>query len=286
MSAFSLATGTSGLATPAASPTVRGRRPTARWLLLGAFTTLVGAYLVLPTLFIVPMSLNASPTLGTLKDGWTTAWYRQLVEDPVWARTALISLEVGVASTAIATVLGTLATVGMFRVSARVRTLVQGLSLAPMVIPPVILGIGLYVLFLRIGVYGTPTGFVLGHAVLALPFVVVSVSAALSEFDPAQEKAAAVLGAPPVMAFLRVVLPQIAPGIVAGALFGFVTSWDEVVVSTFLVSPGLKTLPVEMWTQSRTTLTPVLAALSTVLMVVSTIVLVVVSRLQARGKGR
>ncbi len=264
----------------------RRRRASVRWVLLGTFAALIGLYLVMPTLFIIPMSLNASPTLGTLQDGWTTDWYRQLVEDPVWARTAVISLEVGLASTALATVIGTMATVGMFRASPRVRAVVQSLSLAPMVIPPVILGIGLYVLFLRVDVYGTMAGFVLGHTVLALPFVVVSVSAALSEFDPAQEKAAAILGAPPVMAFLRVVLPQIAPGIVAGALFGFVTSWDEVVVSTFLVSPGLKTLPVEMWTQSRTTLTPVLAALSTVLMVVSTVVLIAVSKLQARGKGR
>jgi ABC-type spermidine/putrescine transport system, permease component II len=257
-----------------------------RHLVLGLFVAMVALYLVLPTIFIIPMSVNASSSLGTMTEGWTLGWYRQLFEDPVWGRTALVSLKVGVLSTLLATVAGTLLSLALVRVSPRYRMALRGMSLAPMVVPPVILGIGLYILFLHLDLYGTMFGFVLGHAVLALPFVVVSVSASLAEFDPGQEKAALILGATPTQAFLRVVLPQIIPGIVSGALFGFVTSWDEVIVSTFLASPGLKTLPVEMWTQSRTTLTPVLAALSTLLMLFSTGVLVLVNKLQSRPKGR
>lgn len=261
------------------------RRLHLRHVVLGSVVALISLYLVLPTIFIIPMSVNASPSLGTMTEGWTLDWYRQLFEDPVWGRTALVSLKVGALSTLVATVAGTLLGLALVRISPRYHMALRGMSLLPMVVPPVILGIGLYILFLRLDLYGTLIGFVLGHAVLALPFVVVSVSASLAEFDPGQERAALVLGATPRQAFVRVVLPQIVPGIVSGALFGFVTSWDEVIVSTFLASPGLKTLPVEMWTQSRTTLTPVLAALSTLLMLFSTGVLVLVNKLQTRSKG-
>jgi len=221
-----------------------------------------------------------------MTDGWTLAWYEQLFSNPVWADTALVSLQVGLSATAIATIAGTLLALALSRVVPQFRMALQGMSLAPMVVPPVILGIGLYILFLNLNLYGTMTGFVLGHAVLALPFVVVSVTASLAEFDPGQEKAALVLGANPRQTFFRVVFPQILPGVFSGALFGFVTSWDEVIVSTFLTAPGLRTLPVEMWTQSRTTLTPTLAALSTLLMFVSTGALILVNLLQGRKKGK
>lgn len=259
------------------------RRVSVRWVLLGIFATLVGLYLILPTLFIIPMSFNASTSLGPLKSGWTLHWYQDLFSTPSWGETALVSLEVGVLSSLLATVLGTAGTLGLFRISPRYRGLIRGLSIAPMIIPPVILGVGLYVLFLRIGLYRTLPGFVFAHTVLTTPFVVVSVSATLQQFDTQQERAAAILGANPWQRFTRVVLPQIRPGVVSGALFAFVTSWDEVVVSTFLVAPGLKTLPVEMWIQSRTSVTPTLAALSTLLMLISTVALVAMARLQ-RGR--
>ncbi len=276
---------------PEPQPTVTIRtkarfRVPVRHVVLAIFVGLVALYLILPTLFIVPMSLNASPSLGTMTDGWTLAWYEQLFSNPVWADTALVSLQVGLSATAIATIAGTLLALALSRVVPQFRMALQGMSLAPMVVPPVILGIGLYILFLNLNLYGTMTGFVLGHAVLALPFVVVSVTASLAEFDPGQEKAALVLGANPRQTFFRVVFPQILPGVFSGALFGFVTSWDEVIVSTFLTAPGLRTLPVEMWTQSRTTLTPTLAALSTLLMFVSTGALILVNLLQGRKKGK
>lgn len=257
-----------------------------RHVILGLVVAVTALYLLLPTLFIIPMSFNASPSLGTMTDGWTLQWYQNLLHDPVWRTTALMSLQVGIYATVLATFAGTLFSLALSRVLPQFRIALQGMSMAPMVVPPVILGIGLYILFLSLGIAGTTLGFILAHAVLALPFVVVSVTASLAEFDPGQEKAAIILGAKPRQAFLRVVLPQIVPGIVSGALFGFVTSWDEVIVSTFLTAPGLRTLPVEMWTQSRTTLTPVLAALSTLLMVISTGALLLVNMVQGRKKGK
>nr|WP_269453720.1 ABC transporter permease [Pseudoclavibacter sp. 13-3] len=230
------------------------------------------------------MSLTESPTLGQFRGGWTLHWYQQLVEDPVWARTAWVSLQVGLIATVFATVLGTAAAMGILKSSKKVQGIIQGLTMAPMIIPAVIVGIGLYMLFLKIGLYGTLLGFVIGHTVICIPFVMVVVGSSIAQLDPNQARAASILGAGPLTTFCRVTLPQITPGVIAGGLFAFVTSWDEVVVSTFLVSPKLKTLPVEMWTQSRTTLTPTLAALSTVLMIISTVALIGLTRVQKGSK--
>lgn len=254
-----------------------------RWVLLGIITALVGLYLILPTLLVIPMSLSDSSSLGRLTGGWTLKWYQELFEDKDWAEAAGVSLQVGLLSTITSTVLGTAATFGLFKLSPRIRAVMQGTSMAPLIIPPVIIGIGIYILMLKWGLFGTLLSLAVGHTVLTVPFVIVAVSASLSQFDPGQERAAAILGAGPWVRFRRIVFPQILPGVIAGALFAFVTSWDEVVVSTFLVSPDFKTLPVEMWTQARTTVTPVLAALSTILMVISTLALVGMARLQ-RGR--
>ncbi|MFD1210712.1 ABC transporter permease [Arthrobacter sp. GCM10027362] len=255
-----------------------------RWIALTAVASLVGLYLILPTLLIIPMSFSDSSSLGRISGHWTLKWYQELVEKKDWARAAGVSLQVAALSTILATVLGTAATFGLFKLSPRVRAFMQGTSMAPLIIPPVIIGIGVYILMLKLGLFGTLQSLVIGHAVLSIPFVIVAVSTSLAQFDPSQEQAAAILGARPWTRFRRVVFPQILPGIVAGALFAFVTSWDEVVVSTFLVSPNFRTLPVEMWIQARTTVTPVLAALSTVLMVVSTLALVGMFRLQRTRK--
>jgi len=264
------------------------RRPThklsIRWVVLTTVVALVGLYLILPTLFIIPMSFSGASSLGRFNGEWTFKWYKELFEAQNWARAAGASLQVGLLSTVVATALGTAATFGLFKLSPRIRTLMQGTSMAPLIIPPVIIGIGIYILMLKWGLFGSLLSLVVGHTVLAIPFVIVAVSTSLSQFDPAQEHAAAILGAGPWTRFWRVVFPQIRSGIAAGALFAFVTSWDEVVVSTFLVSPNFRTLPVEMWIQARTTVTPVLAALSTILMIVSTLALVGMLRLQRERK--
>jgi putative spermidine/putrescine transport system permease protein len=149
-----------------------------------------------------------------------------------------------------------------------------------MIIPPVIIGIGTYVLYLKWYLDGSVIGLILAHSVLALPFVVVTVTATLSQLDPVYDRAAASLGAGPWTRFRRVTVPLIAPGMFAGALFAFVMSWDEVVVSIFLTDAQSRTLPVFMWTQIRTQLTPTLAAVGVFLTVLSIVALVSMRRLQ------
>lgn len=252
----------------------------ARWVALGAGATLVGLYLMLPTLTVIPMSVNASSILGVFGDSWTLRWFEEIFTDRDWGRTAFTSLQVALGTVVLATSTGTAAALGLQRVSSRLRAPMMALIVSPMIIPPVIIGIGTYVLFLRWYLDGSILGLILAHSVLALPFVVVSVSATLAQLDPVYERAAASLGAGPWTRFRRVTLPLVAPGVFAGALFAFVMSWDEVVVSIFLTDAQTRTLPVFMWTQVRTQLTPALAAVGVFLTALSVIALVSMRRLQ------
>lgn len=251
-----------------------------RWAVLTAFVVLVGAYLMLPTLIVIPMSLNTSSVLGVFSDGWTLDWFAELWKDPQWGSAAFTSLQVAVGTVVFATSIGTAAALGLQRAPAKWRLPITAVIVSPMIIPPVIIGIGTYVLFLRMYIEGTVIGLVIAHTVLTLPFVVVTVTATLAQLDPVYDRAAASLGAGPWTRFRRVTLPLIAPGMFAGALFAFVMSWDEVVVSIFLTDAQTRTLPVFMWTQVRTQLTPTLAAVGVFLTVLSMIALVSMRRLQ------
>lgn len=261
------------------------KRVQVRWVLLGAFAAIVGVYLMVPTLIVVPMSFNASSVLGVFGDGWTLDWFAQIFSERDWGRTALTSLQVAVGTVMLATSVGTAAALGLQKVAAKWRLPITALIVSPMIIPPVIIGIGTYVLFLRWYLDGSVLGLILAHSVLTLPFVVVTVTATLSQLDPVYERAAASLGAGPWTRFRRVTLPLIAPGMFAGALFAFVMSWDEVVVSIFLTDAQTRTLPVFMWTQVRTQLTPTLAAVGVFLTVLSIVALVSMRRLQ-KGNDR
>lgn len=251
-----------------------------RWVVLGVFAALVGVYLLLPTLVVIPMALNSSSVLGVFGDGWTLAWFQEILANPNWGSAALTSLQVAVGTVVLATSIGTAAALGLQRVAAKWRLPITAAIVSPMIIPPVIIGIGTYVLFLRWYLEGSIIGLILAHTVLALPFVVVTVTATLSQLDPVYERAAASLGAGPWTRFRRITLPLVAPGMFAGALFAFVTSWDEVVVSIFLTDAQTRTLPVFMWTQVRTQLTPTLAAVGVFLTVLSIVALVSMRRLQ------
>lgn len=244
-----------------------------RWGVLTTVTVLTACFLLVPTLVVVPMSFNGSSTLGVFDDTWTTRWYDELLTSSAWRTAALNSLQVALGSTVLATTLGTLAAWGLSKLGVYGRV-VQGGSIAPVVIPPIILGVGLYTVFLNWQLSGSVLGLVLAHTVLAVPFVVIAVGASFAQLDPVYERAAASLGANGFQTLRHVILPLLAPGVVAGALFAFVTSWDEVVVSIFLTDAQTRTLPVEMWLQVRTQVTPTLAALGTCLLLVSSLALI------------
>lgn len=260
------------------------RNVSLRWIVLGIVAALIGAYLMLPTLIVIPMSLNSSSVLGVFGDEWTTRWFEELFSDRSWGAAAWTSLQVAAGTVVLATSAGTAAALGLQKIKPKWRLPLTALIVSPVIIPPVIIGIGSYVLFLRWYLDGTILGLIIAHSVLAMPFVVVTVTATLAKVDPDFERAAASLGANPWTAFQRVTLPMIAPGMLAGALFAFVTSWDEVVVSIFLTDAQTRTLPVLMWTQVRTQLTPTLAAVGVFLTILSVLALVSMRRLERSPK--
>jgi putative spermidine/putrescine transport system permease protein len=234
---------------------------------------LVGVWLVVPTLVVVPISFSGEDSFAFPPSSWGLEHYATFFTESSWLTSLLVSLQIALIVTVVATLLGTAAALALDRTSFRGRGALDGLFMAPLIIPGIVVAVALYAAFLGWGLIGTPLGFVVAHTVLALPFVVVNVAAALQNVDPVLGRAAAGLGASGWATFRQVTLPIIRPGVLAGALFAFVTSFDEVVVSLFVQSPQLQTLPVRMFTSVTNEVDPTIAAASTVVLVVSTALL-------------
>lgn len=243
-------------------------------------------YLLAPTLVIVPMSFTEARILSFPPEGFSLQWYGRMFTDPQWSTAMLNSAEVAVLAAIMATVLGTLAALALMRGRFPGKTLVNGLVLAPLIVPVVIIAIGMFSLYVRWRISGSLVGLVIAHTALALPFVVVSVSASLRTMDRNLELAAANLGADPRRTFTRITLPIILPGVLAGAIFAFITSWDEVVVAIFLTSARFRTLPVEMWEQVRQVVDPTVAAVATTLLAVTTVLLLLVLVVRRQAPAR
>lgn len=249
------------------------------WLVAG----LVLAFLVLPILVIVPLSFTSGTILSLPLPGVSLRWYEALVTTPVWRNALLNSLIVAGLATLVATVLGTAAAVGLARADFPGKSLLTGLLISPMIVPLVIVAAGAYFFLLPLGLTNSLAGLGLVHAALGAPFVLVTVSATLSGLDPSLPRAAASLGARPWTVFRRVTLPLIAPGVVSGALFAFVTSFDEVVVAIFLTGPQQRTLPRQMFDGLRDNLSPTILAAATVLIAIAVALLAVAELLRRRS---
>ncbi|MBZ9796994.1 ABC transporter permease [Mesorhizobium sp. ES1-4] len=240
---------------------------------LGLVCLLVAIWLVAPTLVVVPMSFNENKSLAFPPQGFSWQWYQNFVTNPDWSNSFLNSLKVASIVAVLATVLGTLAAFGLDRMKARPANLLRMLILTPMVVPGVVLAIGIYAVYLDTRLVGTLLGFVLAHTILALPFVLIAVSANLEVFDRRLETAAASLGANALTTFRTVTLPLIAPGVLSGLLFAFATSFDEIVVSLFITNPYLKTLPVQIFASITRDADPTVAAVGTILLFATTILI-------------
>jgi putative spermidine/putrescine transport system permease protein len=246
-----------------------------RRILMAALGGLTVFYLLAPTLVIVPMSFTEAEILSFPPQGFSLQWYQHMLTDPQWSTSIVNSLIVAVLTALLATVLGTLAALGLTRGRFPGRSVVNGLVLSPLIVPVVVIAIGMFGLFVQWKISGSVLGLVLAHTALALPFVVVNVGTSLQTMDRNLELAAANLGANPRRSFMHITLPIILPGVVAGAIFAFITSWDEVVTAIFLTTARFRTLPVEMWEQVRQVVDPTVAAVSTTLLVVTTGLLLV-----------
>jgi len=257
-----------------------------RRLLLLALGGLTVFFLMAPTLVVVPMSFTASNALTFPPQGLSTRWYEKMLTDPQWSTGFVNSAQVALLTAVFATALGTLAALGTVRGRFPGRGAVNGLILSPLIVPVIIIAIGMFSIFVRWKIAGSLVGLVLAHTALAVPFVVVNVATSLRTVDRNLELAAQSLGAGPIRTFRRITLPLILPGVLAGGLFAFITSWDEVVVSIFLTSARFRTLPVEMWEQVRQVVDPTVAAVATTLLVVTTTILLFAFVARRQGPAR
>ncbi|MEB4615327.1 ABC transporter permease [Leucobacter sp. M11] len=252
---------------------------------LWVVAALVSIWLVAPSLIVIPLSFTDKASLVFPPTGWSLRWYESFLTNPQWTAALGNSLLIAVLVAALATVLGLLAALGLRQMAN--KKVIAGLTfglLAPMVVPGIVVAIGLYAVFLTLGLVGTLLGFVLAHTVLALPFTVVAITAGFAGFDARLELAAMSLGASRVTTFLRVTLPNIVPGMVSGALFAFVTSFDEVMLSLFIKSPYLNTLPVMMYSSVTRDTDPTLAAAATVILLITTVLVIAGLSLTGRKK--
>jgi putative spermidine/putrescine transport system permease protein len=251
---------------------------------LWAVCVLVLAFLILPILIIVPLSFSSGTFLTFPLPGLSLRWYQEFFTSAPWQLSLRNSLIVAGATTALATVLGTLAALGLTRARLPGQTLLMGLIVSPMVVPLVIVAVGVYFAYAPFGLTSSLVGLTLAHTALAAPFVVITVSATLQGFDPNQARAGASLGASPVLVFRRIILPLILPGVISGALFAFVTSFDEVVVALFVTGPAERTLPRQMFNGIRENISPVIAAAATFVILVSVLLLSVLELLRRRNE--
>lgn len=245
----------------------------ARQWALWAAAGLALLVLMLPIALIVLLSFSSARYLRFPPPGYSLVWYRQFFNDPQWMSSLWLSLRVSLMCTALSLLLGVLASIALVREKFAGKAAVYVLILAPLIVPGIIIAIAIYFLFARLHMIGSPVAMALGQAVLTMPLVIVIVSATLQGFDERLEQAAIVLGATPLKAFLYVTLPIIAPGVVSGALFSFLASFDELLIPLLLADPTTMTLPVRIWTNVIMTIDPTITAVSSVLIGIAVAVL-------------
>lgn len=250
---------------------------------LRAFCALIFAFLIVPVIAIIPLSFNSEPYFTYPMPGVSLRWYTEVLNSDDWRRALRNSLIVGFFSMSIATALGTVAALGLTRTDFAFKGLVTSVLISPIAVPIVIIAVAIYYFFAPLGLTSSLLGIILAHTALGVPFVVITVSATLTGLDKNLLRAAAGLGASQLRIFFTVTLPLILPGILSGAIFAFVTSWDEVVVVLMLAGVEEHTLPRRMWAGVREIIDPSLLAVATILVMLSVGLLVVLEFLRRRN---
>lgn len=238
------------------------------------FVVLSLVLLILPLLAALPISINSAPWFTYPFPGVSTRWFEEFIGSKIWMEALRNSILIAITTTVIATTLGTLAAISLVNSKFPLRRFVMVLAISPMLVPVVVLGLGLFVFFSPLRMNYTFFGVVVAHTLVAMPFVVITVTATLTRFDFTLMRAAANLGAGRFTAFKDIMLPIIAPGIGGGAVFAFATSFDEVVMVLFIAGPEQRTLPKQMFTGLREQLDPtIIAAAVTMVAITSAMML-------------
>jgi putative spermidine/putrescine transport system permease protein len=236
--------------------------------MLIAVNLVILLYLVAPVIVVVATAFTTTAYPVFPPQGFTLQWFERFLGMPEFTEAIRRSAVLALSSTLVATVLGTFSALSMARDRFRGREAISAFMLSPILFPTIVLGLALLVFYSRVGLSGSFTGLVIAHSVLTTPFVIRLVMASLAEFDPAVEEASRNLGAGWWRTFLQVTLPLIRPGVLAGAVFAFIISFDELVVTLFLAGPDMTTLPVRIYTYVEFSSDPTISAISTMLIVV------------------
>ena len=246
--------------------------------LLGWYVLAVLAFLALPILVVIPAAFGPDSTLGFPPRGLSLKWFRNVADHPEFLRALGVSLAVAGISTAVTLALGTAAALALVRHRFAGRDVLQLAFVAPLVFPAIVYGVAMLMVLNPLRLTRTVLGLVLAHAVITLPYVVRTVGATLHGVDRRLEESAQILGATPWRTFRHVTLPLLRPGLIAGATFSLIISFDEFTVSLFLTGPGLMTLPLEIYHYTEYTIDPTIAAISTVLIVLSVVTILAIER--------
>jgi putative spermidine/putrescine transport system permease protein len=257
------------------------------------FCGLVFFFLIAPLFVILPLSFNAeqyihfsAKMLALDPEGFSLRWYKDMIygtKNP-WGLATKNSLIIAFFATIGSTILGTVAALGLSSRYMPYKAAFMALLISPMIVPLIISGTAIFFFMAKVGLAATHTGIILSHIILGTPFVVITVTATLTGFDHSVTRAAASLGSNPVNTFMKITLPLIMPGVISGALFAFVTSFDEVVVVLFLAGLENTTIPIQMWVGLREQLSPTIMAVATCLIVMSTLILVSAELLRRRSE--
>ncbi len=254
---------------------------------------LVFLFLIAPLFVIIPLSFNAEPFLHFSEkmlaldpEAFSLRWYEEMIfgtKNP-WGLATKNSFIIAFFATIGSTILGTVAAIGLSSRYMPYKAAFMALLISPMIVPLIISGTAIFFFMAKVGLAATHTGIVLSHIILGTPFVVITVTATLSGFDHSVTKAATSLGSNPVNTFMKITLPLIMPGVISGALFAFVTSFDEVVVVLFLAGLENTTIPIQMWVGLREQISPTILAVATCLIILSTLILVTAELLRRRSE--
>lgn len=242
------------------------------WLYLAAATIML--LLVIPTFIVIPMSFSDSQYLEFPPSTWSWRWYDEYFSSSKWMRATVTSLQAGILTTLVATPLGTMAAYALFVSGHRAARALFMLLITPMIVPVILIAIGVFYVYGRVGLNNTITGLVLAHTAMATPLVMIVITAALRSYDLNQERVARSLGASRSKAFFTITLPQIKFSVVTAALLSFLTSFDEVIIAIFVSGGNNATLTKHMFAALRDFIDPTIAAISTIMVIISSVLLI------------
>lgn len=258
------------------------RRASQGALVLIVFAVL--SFVLLPVLVVIPASFTAASFPSFPPKGFSFQWYLKILDRPEFITAFKNSVMFAFLAASFSLVLGTLAGLAVARYAFPGKTFIVTFMTAPLTVPQLVLGIALIVYFTPFHLSGTPLGFLISHVIITLPYVVRFVLAGLSGFDYTLERAAMILGARPFKVFWHITFPLLRPALISGGMFAFLTSFDNVTVSLFMVSPQMRTLPLEIFSHMQDAYSPIVASVSSVVVFISVLFIAVLERLYGVGR--